>query len=283
MSTEEITTLSSFKKEISAYENDFLKALPRNIPVDRFIRTIVTTVNLNPYLLTLDRKSLILACMKSAQNGLLMDGKEAAAVPFKKEVVFIPMKQGLLKMMRNSGVLQSITYGIVYTKDKWEYQKGDDEKIVHAPFEGEYRGDRRLAYAIFHTKDGGIYRAVVLGEKIKKIKKAALAKTSDESRKKYSPWMEWEDEMWEKTAIRALAQFAPNSADILEALADEDKTIGAVAVEEKNVTPVASETPTDLMEKLGLKKGTNLEVPEAKEESLGKEDNDSPFDEEDAK
>jgi len=82
---------------------EFAAALPPQIPVEKFIRTTLTAVQMNPDLLQADRRSLLGACMKAAQDGLLLDGREAAPVIFNtkdgKKVQYMPMVGGILKKM----------------------------------------------------------------------------------------------------------------------------------------------------------------------------------------
>ena len=59
---------------------EFEAALPPQISVDKFIRTTLTAVQMNPDLLQADRKTLLGTCMKAAQDGLMLDGREAAPV-----------------------------------------------------------------------------------------------------------------------------------------------------------------------------------------------------------
>src|SRR4051794_30121321 len=51
--------------------------------VDRFKRIFVTTLNENPDLLRCSPRSLLQCAMRAAQDGLDLDGREAAIVPFK--------------------------------------------------------------------------------------------------------------------------------------------------------------------------------------------------------
>lgn len=59
---------------------EIAKALPKDIDPDRFIRTAITSVQMNPQLLDADRRSLFGACMKAAQDGLMAWGWTLAAL-----------------------------------------------------------------------------------------------------------------------------------------------------------------------------------------------------------
>ena len=60
---------------------------------------------------------------------------------------------------------------------------------------------------------------------IEKIKKTSES-LKKESTAKYSPWINWEDEMWKKTAIRRLYKILPKtelSDSLISMLSNEDQ------------------------------------------------------------
>lgn len=195
----------------------FRVALPDHIPVEKFVRVVVTAVQNTPALLDADRKSLYGAAMKCAQDGLLPDGREAALVIFGKAVQYMPMVGGILKKVRNSNELLSIAAHVVYDKDDFSYCLGDDEKIEHMPYlEGE-RGKPRLTYAIAKTKDGGIYREIITESQMTAIRNVSRAKDS-------GPWAgPFADEMRRKSAIRRLSKRLPMSTDAERTLKADDE------------------------------------------------------------
>jgi recombination protein RecT len=219
---------------------EFEAALPPQIPVQRFIRTLITTVQMQPDLLQADRRTLFAACMKAAQDGLLLDGREAAPVIFRKKdrdggwtsvVQYMPMIGGILKKMRNSGELASINAHVVYDADLFEYELGDNEEIKHKPHLGPNRGKPIAAYAIARTKDGSVWREVMGVEEIEKVRAVSRAKES-------GPWVSFWDEMARKTVIRRLAKRLPSSADIDQVFDSDNEASGFVQREsvKANVT-----------------------------------------------
>jgi recombination protein RecT len=188
-------------------------ALPAHIPVQSFISTVLTACTVEPKLVSCDRHSLFLACLKAARDGLLPDGREAALAPFwnKKrqieEAVYMPMVAGLLKKVRNSGELASLAANPVYENDVFEYELGDNERIMHKPVFRGARGQLVGAYAIARTKDGAIYRRVLNESDIALIKAASKGENT--------PWNgPFVSEMWVKSAIRRLSKILPQSSDI---------------------------------------------------------------------
>jgi recombination protein RecT len=195
-------TLDKQRKEISS-------ALPPQIPADKFIRTILTIVQLKPALLQADRKTLIAACMKAAQDGLFPDDREAALVLFGSKVNYLVMFHGLLKQLYNTGGLKKISAHVVYEKDAFDYTLGDNESIMHKPYLGQDRGKPVAAYAIAHTLADGTYRDVMSFDEIEHVRKKAR-KTGEGG-----PWGDWWGEMAKKTVVRRMAKYLPRSAEAL--------------------------------------------------------------------
>lgn len=218
-----------FRDQIQKMNGDLTSALPPHIPAERFVRVVLTAVNGNPDLLKADRRSLFEAAMKAAQDGLLPDGRDGAFVVFKnkvkndrnqdewiQKVQWMPMVGGILKKVRNSGELLTISAYVAYENDVFSYVLGDDERIEHRPAVGKDRGRPLLVYAIAKTKDGGIYREVMTIADIEKVRNVSRAKDS-------GPWRDWWDEMSKKTVIRRLAKRLPMSSDLDDLIRRDDE------------------------------------------------------------
>lgn len=216
----------TLRKTINNMTPEFKKALPGHIPVDRFVRTVQTALQMNPQIAQAAMKtdggmqSLLAACTKAATDGLIIDGREAALVTFNQKVSarnerdrweervqYLPMVAGLMKKARNSGEIASIAAHVVYEKDRFEYVLGDDERIVHGPAFGN-RGQPIAVYAIVRLKDGSVQREV--------MDKAAVMRIAAQSKnpKQYDPaegknYGEW----WRKTVIRRISKYLPSSSD----------------------------------------------------------------------
>jgi recombination protein RecT len=114
---------------------EFQAALPPHISPERFTRVAVTAVNSNPDLLKpdVDKRSIYAACMKAAQDGLIIDNREAALVIFKGRAQYMPMIDGIMKLVRNSGEISVWSVHVVKEHDKFDYELGDDEFMKHKP------------------------------------------------------------------------------------------------------------------------------------------------------
>ena len=248
------TPMAVFRGTLTQLRDEITSALPAQIPADKFIRTAMTCVQMNPGLLEADRRSLIASCMKAAQDGLFPDGREAALVMFGKMVQYMPMVAGLLKKARNSGEIKTLSAHVVYEKDSFDYALGDNEFIVHKPYLGGDRGEPVLAYAIAKTKDGGVYREVMDKMEIEKVRKVSRASGK-------GPWVEWWSEMAKKTVLRRLSKHLPASSDLI----GQDDTLPEQRVIEGQTQKVI-QSPT---ERLTGPEPTPEPAPEALPESTG--------------
>jgi recombination protein RecT len=147
------TPLAAFRNTLEGgMRAEIAKALPKDIEPDRFIRTVITAVQMNPDLLYADRRSLFASCMRAAQDGLMPDGREAVLNIYNTKtkvkegnreverwvptVQYLPMVRGLLKTIRNSGEIAHIDAAAVYQRDDFTFERGDDPKLVHKPYLG---------------------------------------------------------------------------------------------------------------------------------------------------
>lgn len=218
---QQLTAMEAIRQTLSRMEPEFAMALPPQIPVQKFVRTLVTAVQMNQDLLEVDKRSLLGSCMKAAQDGLLVDGREAALVIFKTKngpmAQYMPMIGGLLKKLRNSGELASIAAHVAFANDEFRYELGDEERIVHRPRIGGERGEPIAAYAIARTKDGAVYREVMSLDQIEQVRNVSRAKDN-------GPWVSWWDEMARKTVLRRLLKRLPSSADVDQLLEHDNET-----------------------------------------------------------
>lgn len=202
-----VPALVEVRNSLTQMEPEFRAALPAHIPSAKFVRTAQTAIAMNPSILECDRRSLYAACMKAAQDGLVLDGREAALVKFGGDAQYMPMVAGILKKARNSGDISTIAAHVAYERDLFDYTLGDDEKITHKPFLGEGgRGKPVVVYAVAKLKDGGIMREIMSVAEVERVR--AVSRSKDKG-----PWVQWWDEMAKKTVIRRLAKRLPSSTD----------------------------------------------------------------------
>jgi recombination protein RecT len=187
------------------------KALPRHVPVEKFIRVALTTIRKNPRILDCSRHSIIASIMQSAQLGLQVDGVlgEAYLVPFKGECTLIPGYKGLISLARRSGKVTSFDAHCVYEKDSFSFRYGTNKFLDHTPAL-EDRGNLIAVYAIGKMTDGEFEFDVMSKGDVDKIRANAPGKNSD-------AWKNHEDMMSQKTVIRRWAKLRPLSPEFQRA------------------------------------------------------------------
>ena len=223
MTTKQLTVIDTVRK----MEGEFGKALPKHIPSDRFVRNAITVINQNPELLgsDIDMRSLQASIMNAAQDGLVLNNREAALVTFNsksgKQVQYIPMVAGILKKMRNTGDIATISTGLVYQNEfdqgRFEYVKGDTEALKHEPILFGEKGNLIGVYAVVTLKDGSKVREFMDMAQVDKVRKVSRAGTSQ-----YGPWAKWFEEMCVKSVLRKVSKLCPMTSDLDDVFGAED-------------------------------------------------------------
>ena len=212
----------------STMKAEIAKALPKDIDPDRFIRTVVTAVQMNNELAYADRRSLLASCMKAAQDGLMPDGREAVLNIYNtkvkvdgrdtwvQSVQYLPMVRGLLKVARNSGEIAHIDAAAVYEKDEFVFERGDEAKIVHRPYLGaDDPGTVIAAYMIAKLTNGETHREVMTKRDIEKVREASKASNGP-------GWSKWYDQFAIKSVIKRGTKLLPQSSDRLSRVIEHD-------------------------------------------------------------
>lgn len=214
--------LAIIRQNMERMSGQFEAALPRHIPIERFKRVVMTAIQQSPQLLDCDSRSLWNAAMKAAQDGLLPDGREGAMVPFKGQVQWMPMVAGVRKKVRNSGEIATWETEVVYEKDHFEFELGDDPFIKHKPFLGADRGKPIAAYSIATLKSGEKSREVMSIAEIERIRSMAASKNSP-------AWKDHFGEMCRKTVARRHSKVLPMSTDLDDLLRGDDEIMDVKA------------------------------------------------------
>lgn len=203
---------------------------------DRIARIVLTSVTRSKqlgecFLTPVGQQSVALALLTCTQRGLEPDGRQAHIVPFRAKqpdgsfamtAQFIPGYQGLIDLAYNHPKVLSIQPEVVYERDTFRNLKGSDGRLEHVPFEGgddgtESPGRLKYVYAVCSLHGGGKVWVVLNRGDIAKIRNFSKGASSASS-----PWTTSEEAMWKKSAIRALCKIIPQSAELRDALNDDD-------------------------------------------------------------
>jgi recombination protein RecT len=186
-----------------------LKAALTDVTPEQFIRAVITSATINPEIQACTWQSVWIACMQACRDNLLPDGVEGAIVPFKSKAQWLPMYQGLLRRFRRSGQFKSIVANVVRDGEQWmEWYDETGPHFRHVPGDSFETPIVRV-YASATTKDGGFFLASLPIAEANKIRNMSRASRDD------SPWKQWPEEMYKKTALRRLSKVLPSGRDII--------------------------------------------------------------------
>jgi recombination protein RecT len=186
-----------------------LKAALTDVSPEQFIRAVITSATINPEIQACTWQSVWIACMQACRDNLLPDGVEGAIVPFKSKAQWLPMYQGLLRRFRRSGQFKSIVANVVRDGEQWmEWYDETGPHFRHVPGDSFDTPIVRV-YASATTKDGGFFLASLPIAEANKIRNMSRASRDD------SPWKQWPEEMYKKTALRRLSKVLPSGRDII--------------------------------------------------------------------
>jgi len=205
------TLRSVLERGRSRYEN----LLPKHMTPDRMIHVALTAANKTPKLLDCSAASIGGALLTASQIGLEPDGYHGHLIPYKETCQFIPDYKGLIQLALNNGVV--VDAHAVYENDYFAYNLGVKPDLVHTPNLDGDSGKLKCAYAVAHFKDGRTKFVVATRAEVEKRRNASAS-----SNKRDSPWQQWEDEMWIKTAVKMLMKYIPRSPELTLAVTADD-------------------------------------------------------------
>jgi recombination protein RecT len=212
-----MNAIAEVRTQLTRMAPELAKVLPDHVTPEKFERVTLTALQRAPDLLSCDRKSLFESVMQCAQDGLIPDGREAALTKFGSKVAYMPMVAGILKKVRQSGELSTITAQMVYSMDEFEYWIDDEgEHLKHTPEMIREAGEPLAVYAMARTKDGGVYIEVLRMSDVQKIRSSSRGGNA-------GPWAQWSDQMAKKSAIRRLAKRLPMSTDLETVIQRDDQ------------------------------------------------------------
>lgn len=227
----------------------FKMVLGNSIQVERFVRIVVTAVQNNVDLSNCERATLYSAAMKAAEDGLLPDGREAIIVAYNanvgtrdnpkwvKHAQYQPMIRGMIRKVRESELVVDIKVHVVKKNDRFVYELGDEERIVHVPPSlGEDRGETIGAYSIVLLKSGEKSHEVMSRAEIESIRQRSKSKDKDGN--PTGPWKTDYDEMCRKTVFRRHEKRLPRSAAMDKVIQNDNAAFG---LDEDELTPISTQ------------------------------------------
>ena len=264
------TAIAVTEKSVGQYVNDTLPAMIKSYSVRPYdaqvwIRTVKLCIVENPDLMAClqteaGRISLNHALRFAATTGLSLNPQEgmAALVPIEGKVNYWPMKNGLVQLVLDTGLVDRIRMNAVHANDHWKLVETlDGDRYEWSPARRE-RGDIESFFAAAKLKDGTSVVEFMTREEVEEHKKKYGKGTS----KPGSAWNTSFEGMGIKTVTKRLCnrlKIPASSAPALKAaLAD-----GEPEPAEFTVTPPQKGTGAgDLERKLAEQKPPEEQVPQ---------------------
>ena len=193
--------------------------------------------------------SFMEALFRCAKDGLIPDGKEAAIAVYKGNATYMPMRDGLVKILWRTGQIRDINDQVVtrpeMDADRFDYEEGSSGFIKHRPLLDRKDTDEVVAaYCVINLVNGGSIREVVMRDDLKKI--AAMSRSP--------ATRAWPMQMSRKAAIRRVMGKMPREAAISQVLAHDDDNYDFTLLD-SNRNP----TPSGVADK--LKTGAGMDAP----------------------
>jgi len=195
--------------------------LPERMDDKRFCRLAMMMVERVPKLRNCTPQSFVLAVMGIAELGLEPTLGMVYVIPYGSKATLQIGYQGMIQLARNSGEVLDIYAEVVRDGDEFSALYGTTRSITHFKT-GPKDGKITHVYAVAKLRHGEPAYVVLDREDVEK--RRAVSKTGNSSD---SPWVLWEEEMWQKTAIRALFKTLPKSTEMQRAaVIDDDGAMG---------------------------------------------------------
>jgi recombination protein RecT len=172
------------------FKSQVALALPEGIAPERFVRLTITALMQNPSIAEADPDTIFAALLRSAQDGLVPDGREAALVVYSGKAQYLPMIGGFRKIAAEHG--WALQTAVVREGDLFEHEQGLEPVLRHAQATPAKRGDIIAAYCVARHRNGEKLVEVMQIDELNKIRSKSKKANS-------GPWSEWEDRMYEKT------------------------------------------------------------------------------------
>lgn len=213
--------------QLKTRERELSATLPPDLPFDRFHATVNQALRNNPSLLECTPISIVNSCVKSAYDGLRLDGREAALVAhnvkikeygqpdrWEKQAQYFPMVFGLIQQVLRGGMVTAIEVDVIYQNDLHRVVRGSTPFVEHEPLLTGDRGAMIAAYSVAVFPNG--YRSTIIMTKaeIEDVRAASKSGTNDKGEPQ-GIWKRWPTEMWKKTVVRRHRKTLPVARDIV--------------------------------------------------------------------
>lgn len=274
------------------------RALPQGaLTAERMTRIVLTSISMNKALWNCTETSLLAAVMQAAQLGLEPDGAlgMASLVPYGDRCQLVIGYRGYIQLALRSGFITDIRTRIVNQDDVFEVEYGLDEKVTHKPSRKAHERARSVArlagssqvdspepvavYGVAEFTNGGKHFEVLYAEDVHKIRECSKG-----WRNASSPWQQWTEAMWRKTAVKQTLKYCPMAAEdanwVRRANTADERIFADISVAEdgnldgesgNTTVPVPAEQPPHYSEPHVVSEGATQEQIEASDNQVIKD------------
>jgi len=230
-----MTNQLTVKDVIKKSEGNFKKLLDATgTDVNRFMNNAIIASSENPDIASgnVSTKSVINVCSRAANDGVVLDGKEAAIVigwssqSKSKEAQYRLMAGGVMKMINRSPNIKRVIVQLVHENDECVIDLvADGVPVQHSINLKAERGEIIGAYAVAELADGNYTSPEYMTtEQINTIR--------DEYTSGKSPmWIKSWGEAARKTVLHRAKKRWPIASDVENALRDDEKGDDIVVIE----------------------------------------------------
>ncbi len=208
--------LQHIKKELETTRPTFEEMNLNKLSFAKEMEFAIQIFEKNDYLAKMNPQSIKNALVNIALSGLTLNPvmKMAYLVPRKGVCCVDPSYQGLVKIVTDTGSVQSIKARVVYEKEPFEIELGTGGFVKHTIYKGTGdKGAKIGAYSIAVLNDGKEHIDWMYWPEIMAIKARSESVKAD----KQSPWGTDEDEMAKKTVVKRHWKYLPKSERALMA------------------------------------------------------------------
>lgn len=211
---------------------------------DAFVRAVLSEITKQPKLMSADPKTVLGGVMLAAQLRLEIGSGmgEFWLTPRREKGkdICLPIIgfQGLVKLALRSEMVTNVQAFIVRDGDDFTYGADAERGMFYEWRPKDFEEDRQPIGVVATAKmraGGTTWVYLTAGQVISR-------------RPSYwesTPWKTHQEEMWKKTAVRALAKYLPKSTDLGRAIeADEQKVQHVKGVDEVQISQVEDEPET---------------------------------------
>jgi|TARA_Y100000034_G_scaffold56152_1_gene68841 recombination protein RecT len=213
-------------REITQYQDALVdrmpqirSLLPERMDDKRFCRLAMGMIERTPKLQKCTPQSFVLAVMGVAELGLEPTLGMVYIIPYGTKATLQIGYQGMIQLARNSGDVLDIYAEIVREGDEFEAVYGTSRALSHRKTASK---DAKITHVYAVAKLKGADPAFIVLDRADVEKRRAVSKAANSSD---GPWKNWKEEMFKKTAIRALFKTLPKSTEMQRAAVLDDEGV----------------------------------------------------------